>query len=385
MADFEYSNLSDAYDDFEFPIVRLIVDGKELSKEENLMVTGLDVDLTSGYEASVATVTLAGSYNSDSKSFDVEKTKKYMLLGSSVVIATGYGNVSREIFRGFIARVHFIIPPAVEDEIPSVEVTAMDAKGLMMANRHSKRLKAKFYSDAVKEVLETNTFLSQKDEMGNDFTVLNITDTPDKQEGQGESGTTDRRVEMVEESDYEFIVKAAKKFNFEFFIVGNNLYFIEAKKNTAPLIVLTPACGLGSLDVGYDISGIVRSVEVRNINMEDGKFLGNTKKTTTKISLGNKAKPLVEKQSLVYIDPTAKSKDDAGYRAQYLMDTIDYRFGSINASFTGLPEVVPGRFVTISGFGEPLDNDFYLKRVRHMIGSDSYRMQIEGVANSIKQ
>ncbi len=385
MAEFEYSKLSDAYDDFEFPIVRLTVDGKELSKEENLMVTGLDVDLTSGYEASVATITLAGSYNADSKSFDVEKTKKYMLLGSSIIIATGYGNVSREIFRGFIARVHFIIPPSIEDEIPSVEVTAMDAKGLMMANRHSKRLKAKFYSDAVKEVLETNTFLSQKDEMGKDFTVLNITDTPDKQEGQGESGTTDRRVEMVEESDYEFIVKAAKKFNFEFFIVGGNLYFIEAKKNTTPLIVLSPGCGVGALDIGYDISGIVRSVEVRNINMEDGKFLGNTKKTTTKISLGNKAKPLVEKQSLVYIDPTARSKDDAGYRAQYLMDTIDYRFGSISASFTGLPEMVPGRFVTLSGFGEPLDNDFYLRRVRHMIGNDSYRIQIEGVANSIKQ
>ena len=190
---------------------------------------------------------------------------------------------------------------------------------------------------------------------------------------------------MVEESDYEFIVKAAKKFNFEFFIVGGNLYFIEAKKNTTPLIVLSPGCGVGALDIGYDISGIVRSVEVRNINMEDGKFLGNTKKTTTKISLGNKAKPLVEKQSLVYIDPTAKSKDDAGYRAQYLMDTIDYRFGSVSASFTGLPEVVPGRFVTLSGFGEPLDNDFYLRRVRHMIGNESYRIQIEGVANSIKQ
>ena len=56
-----------------------------------------------------------------------------------------------------------------------------------------------------------------------------------------------------------------------------------------------------------------------------------------------------------------------------------------SASFTGLPEVVPGRFVTLSGFGSPLDNDFYLKRVRHMIGGDSYRIMIEGVANSIKE
>ena len=384
MADFNYTDLKTAYEDFRNPVIKVEIDGQDVAETtEPLFVNELDVEQTSGFEASLATISLTGPYDSVSGTFNIEKTKKYMFLGSSVLIYTGYGVTYREIFRGFVARVHFVIPPDNTDDVPTIELTAMDAKALMMANRHSKRLKAKFYSDAVKEVLQTNVFLTQKDQEQKDFITLNINDTPDKQEGQGEQGTTERRVEMVEESDYEFIVKAAKKFNFEFFIVGNNLYFVEAKSNTTPLIVLTPRTGLRRMDVGYDISGIVRSVEVRNIDMEEGKYVGDKKKATSKISLGSKAKPLVDKQALVYLDPTARSKTEAGYRAQYLMDSIDYRLGSINADFTGLPELAPGMFITLNVFGSPIDNNFYLTRVRHVISDNTYRTQIEGCANAI--
>ncbi|MCR4591189.1 MAG: hypothetical protein K5668_10265 [Lachnospiraceae bacterium] len=383
MSDLKFSDLSEQYEDFQYPLIKLIIDGTELDEEQPLLVTAIDVEQTCGFEAGIATVTLVGPYNPDNRVFNIDKVKQFLYLGSTIIIYAGYSTTAREIFRGFIARVHFVIPPPYVDSLPSVELTCMDAKGLMMANRRSRRLKAKSYSEAVKEILNENVFLTQKDDKQQDFTTINVTDTPDKQEAENEQGTTDRRVEMVEESDYEFIVKAAKKFNFEFFIIGRNLYFIEARKNTNSLITLSPYSGLRSMDAGYDISGIVRSVEVRNIDMEEGKYLGDKKKATSKISIGNKAKPLVEKQSLVYIDPTAKNKADAGYRAQYLMDSIDYRLGSLNAEFVGVPEVVPGRFITLQGFGKPIDNDFYLTRVRHVVGNGDYRMILEGSANSV--
>ena len=47
----------------------------------------------------------------------------------------------------------------------------------------------------------------------------------------GVPGTaTDKTVEMVAESDYEFVVKAAKKYNYEFFVSGGNVYFRKAKE-----------------------------------------------------------------------------------------------------------------------------------------------------------
>ncbi len=385
MADFNFQDLKAAYESFQQPIVRLYVEGTDITAEDvPLSLTEVEVELSNGFEAGIATFMLTGMYDDESRTYDIKDVKKYLYLGSTVILYIGYGTSVREVFRGFIARVHFIIPKENTEDQPGVEVSAMDAKGLMMANRHSKRLKATCYSEAVKEILSENVFLSQKDDKMNDFTTLNISNTPDKQDQQGNGQTSDKRVEMVEESDYEFIVKAAKKFNFEFFIVGGTLYFIEAKKNTTPLITLTPFTGLRSIDVGYDISGLVRSVEVRNIDMDQGKYVGDKKKMSSKISLGNKAKPLVEKQSFVYLDPTAQSKAEAGYRASYLTDTIDYRLGSIEAEFIGLPELVPGRFIELKNFGSPVDNLFYLTKVRHILESNVYRTVFEGCANSIQ-
>ena len=165
--------------------------------------------------------------------------------------------------------------------------------------------------------------------------------------------------------------------------MGNTLYFIEAKKNQNPLLVLKPNSGMLNIDVGYDMTGLVKEVVVRNIDMAQGKYIGDRKKSKNKISLGNKAKPLVEKQSLVYIDPTTDSKEEAGYRASYLMETIDYRLGSVTGEFLGIPELVPGRFVTLEGFGTPVNNDFYLMNVKHIYVDGRYRTVFEGCANSI--
>jgi hypothetical protein len=99
--------------------------------------------------------------------------------------------------------------------------------------------------------------------------------------------------------------------------------------------------------------------------------------------MGNKAKSLVEKQSLVYIDPTTDSKEEAGYRAAYLMDSIDYRLGTVEGVFLGLPELIPGRFIKLTDFGQPLNNSFYLTTVRHTMTQSSFVTRFEGVANNI--
>ncbi len=381
MADFVFGDLKLAYENFQEPVVQISVNGTNLAKEKDpLVIIRAEVEQTSGFEAGIANVTLTGAYDADHKAFGIEKIEKFLDPGSTVILYMGYSKSVREVFRGFIARVHFLVPKDIENEVPSIEITAMDAKGLMMANRHSKRLKATCYSEAVKEVLKSNVFLSQKDSKAKDFTTLNISNTPDKQENSGKQG--DFRVEMVEESDYEFIVKAAKKFNFEFFIIGQNLYFIEAKKNKTPLIELSPFTGMNSIDVGYDISGLVKTVEVRNIDMEQGDYVGNKKTGKAKINLGNKAMPLVEKQSYVYLDPTVKSKTEAGYRASYLMEEIDYRLGNVTAEFIGIPELTAGRFIKLVGFGQPLDNTFYLTKVRHIMDRNTYRTAFEGCTNT---
>ncbi len=385
MADFDVNDLKTKYEQFNSPIIVVYVNGTKLDPDtSDVLIRRAEVELVSGFEAAIAEISLVGVFDQKLKAFKTDKIKNFILLGSTVVLSLGYGTSVREVFRGFIARVHFV----AQDDVPVIQLTCMDIKGNLMADRHSKRLKSRYYSDAVKEILDQNALFKAKDSQGGDFITSVIDDTPDKPKGQGEGGggeskTDDVRVEMVEESDYEFIVKAARKFNFEFFTVGGNLYFSEAKKNTDILIELSLGLGLQGLDVGYDITGLVRKVEVRNVDPDQGDFVGKTMKLKSTISMGNKASEYVEGQSMVYIDPTVRNKEEAEYRANYLSEVVNYRLGSIRADAVGLPELVPGRFITLRDMGKPVDNTFYLTRVRHTYTLSEFTTVIEGVANNI--
>ena len=65
------------------------------------------------------------------------------------------------------------------------------------------------------------------------------------------------------------------------------------------------------------------------------------------------------------------------------MNSVDYRLGSVTGVFVGMPEIIPGRFVTLKDFGQPLNNDFYITTVRHSMTRQSYSTRFEGVANQI--
>lgn len=185
--------------------------------------------------------------------------------------------------------------------------------------------------------------------------------------GASAGKATDYSVEMVAESDYEFVVKAAKKFNYEFFVSGGVVYFRKAKNYPAVLMELSPATGIRSIDVEYNVTGLVGEVEVRSTDVGKAMQIVNTVKLNNKISQGKYASKLVKNTSKVYIDPTADSKQTAGYRAGYLAEDIAYRFGTLEAELTGLPDLVVGRFIQVVGMGDPVNNLFYIVNVRHVM------------------
>ena len=89
-----------------------------------------------------------------------------------------------------------------EYDIPGIEVTAMDVKGIMMANNNSYQLKAEYFSDAVREILQKKAYMGLK--TSSVISRLDISATPDKTAIGGSSQqakASDRTVEMVCESD----------------------------------------------------------------------------------------------------------------------------------------------------------------------------------------
>ena len=370
MATYTFDELKEKYDNFSHPIVSLTVNGKDFSNNKyELVLSDIEVELTSGYEASIVNYTIYNTFDQQESKFRIKEAKSYILLGSSVELALGYSDKALCIFSGFISKVNFVYP---ENGIPGIRVTAMDVKGIMMANNYSRQLTATSYGEAVKEILNKNAYsnMNSKDIIKS----LNISDTPDKRQAAGSDmaggssqNAKDRTIEMVCESDYEFVIKAAKKYNYEFFSEAGHVYFRKAKSNKETLIELSPATGLRSLDVEYDLTGLVESVQTRGMDTGKAKVITGKKKFSNKISIGNKAKPYIKKSEKIYIDPTITSQQEADSRAESILEEISYRFGTLECDCIGMPEILPGHFIRLTSIGEPPENEFYVVNVRHTI------------------
>ena len=125
------------------------------------------------------------------------------------------------------------------------------------------------------------------------------------------------------------------------------------------------------------------SVVVITLDIGKASKIESKKKNAGKLSLGNKAKPLVSSQTYVYIDSTIETKNDADTRAEYLLEDMSYRLGHITMTLRGMPEFVPGRFIKLKGFGEALSNSYYVTDVIHEFNQGGfYTTTIEGKAST---
>jgi hypothetical protein len=378
-----FGKLKDKYGDFSYPRALVELGGGELQNKDKdksgrMVINDVGVELTCGCEASVASFRIYGLFSQETGKFEYEGIKKQVLLGNALTIKLGYMDTVETVFTGFVAGVNFVFSVG---GMPYLEVTGMDVKGVMMSGSYAEQLAAASYGEAVKEILSKTTYERLKDSAA--IKKITVDDTPDKSEKKGASAYT---IEMASESDYEFVVKAARKFNFEFFTDCGNVYFRKARSNKENLLEITVQESLINFDIGYSITGIAETVEALSVDAGTGKRIESKKKFTNNLSIGSHAKKLISKSRHVYIDPTIVSKQHADARAESLLETMSYRLGSLNCECIGIPELQPGRFITIAGLGAPADNKFYLTGVTHTLSSEvGYRTKLIGCANEVKK
>lgn len=382
MSTYSFTDLVNKYERFQFPKAIIEVNGKSLAQAKSgFPVSDVVVDLTCGFEASMAEFSIYDVFDKNNGCFLYEDVKKYILLGSQVEVFLGYGPKVRSVFVGAITKVNFLFE---EEGVPCIRVTAMDVKGIMMSSCYSRQLKALYYSDAVKEILEKTAY--EKLKTNNIIRDIKITQTSDKMRGGNTvAKDTDRSLEMVAESDYEFVVKAAKKNNYEFYTECGVVYFRKAKSDKTVLMNLGPDRGLRRLDISYDITGIAEKVIARGTDAGKAKVISAKQKYQGKLSKGNKAKALIKGSQKVFVDASITSKEEAEERAQFLAEQMSYRLGSLQCDFVGMPELQPGHFINVNGLGTAADNLFYIERVRHVMTMDgTFTSELTGSASSIE-
>lgn len=360
----------------EMPVAELTVEGKSFRENgEELLLDDLEIELTSGCEASQAVYRIYNCIEGDTGHFRIEALRPYILLGSAVSIKIGYTQAKTEVFRGLIGKTVFLD----EEEGACVEVTAMDLKSVMMTSLCQKQLAASGIEEAVREILKEPPY-QRLQSMG--LLERLVVQAPP---GGAQGGDGQRLpFQMTGESHYSFLCRAAKWFGCEFYVTCGTLYFRPARAEKQEAQSIDAKRELLSYRISYDLRGQTEEVEIRAADRGNAEPIIAARRCKNRHSLGNRADKLLSGSKVVLLDGSVLSGEEAGERARSVLTEISYRFGALEALCRGRADLNPGSFIRLTGIGGPADNRFYLTAVRHRLSfAEGYTTQLTGEAAEI--
>ena len=340
-----YARLVSRYGQFRVPAWKLLIEGKQLPGGVGVERISATLSLDG---ASAVSFTVAGAY--DRKSSGFQKDVKSMLkLGAKVNLSLGYGSALTEIFQGYISAV------GVEfSDTPVLSITAMDVRRLMMEGTSREEVHVvSTYSAAFQEVMKRYSALCPNLEV----------DATDK----------DEITQIVQRtSDYDFVSEnLARKANREFFVLGDRAYFRERGKVKQPICTLSWGEGL----LSFSRSSLYQNLKITVIGFDPDNKQPVKAQVTEKSDEAQKA--VGAQHETVIPDPDAREEAKARKRAEKEAQERKRRAQTGSASCVGLPELVPGRFVAMKGLDSDLDLDYYIREVRHELGSDGFSTTLE--------
>ena len=273
--------------------------------------------------------------------------------GKELEAELGYSSDTLGIFKGYIA--------AVDVEFDAVDgismtITAMDVRRLMMTGgAHYLLHNVKNYSEAFEAVMKPYKKLcSVVTDATNDELEVPLSQTV---------------------CDYDFVTQeliGTGKADREFFVAGDKAYFRKPRSAESPVICLGIQKGLYHFErsCGY----INYKVEVIGYDPAGQKTISGT---ATAKSFDTQAAALAEPGKRILTAPDAVTEAQAKARADALAARLAAKGQTGRIECVGLPQIVPGRYVEISGMDNILDKNYYVTEVEHKIGEDGFVTSFE--------
>ena len=356
-----YRELVSKYNHFGAPTVELLVGTKKLVSSASLHITELEVELTSGYEASGCSFLIEGAYEEKNTNFSSET--EVLQIGEKIEVMLGYIR-TETVFRGYINRVEYEFGGLNSGY--GIRVECMDAKGILMKTRRLEVFSQKKADALVGAILgeqPVSSYLWGKE----------IDRCPDLEPAFRSNMRT----------DYEIIREQAEKLGYEFFILQGKAYFRKKEKSGSPIMTLTPKEGLISAKLDLSGDGLVKEIEVRAIDEESGKLISGKAVSTGSFSKGSSGSRLLGQSRQVYYEAGIRDAKEAKDRAKARMDASQEQFGVLECECIGIPELAPGRYVQVKKLSKTADRTYYIIFVRHRLDAAGYHTFIKGRIKSL--
>jgi phage protein D len=230
-------------------------------------------------------------------------------------------------------------------KMPSITVTALDARALMRKNVRELNYSEMKISDVATKVLGAYKKICPN---------VKVTATTDE-----------AAIVLQNSSDYEFIKEelcASSKS--EFFILNDTAYFRAIRTPDTAIMTLEYQKGL----ISFSCSITYCNEEIRIYGHDEKKNedveVKKDAKSETTASDAITAKPIKEFR-ISNVDDKTKAENIAEYELNEIMKKNQTGRGSC----IGLPEIVPGRFLKVDKLDAAVNKTYYIKQVIHSFGN----------------
>ncbi|MBD5799849.1 hypothetical protein BHU24_25085 [Bacillus pseudomycoides] len=350
----DIEQLAFAYGNFYAPVFEIEIEGENII-EKGVEVISVSVDNNLS-NADHFTFTVNNAFDIMEK--EVRWLDQLFAFGKKVKVKMGYVNQSNEIaelaeiFIGVITSVTTRFPSG---GLPQMEVSGYDLSHCMMKGLKARSWQKAKHSDTAREIAKNYKLKSVVDDTGVLFP---------------------RVVKKDGLSDFQFLQDLAKKNSFEFFVLGETLYFRAPVYYKEPIVTLEWGKSLVSFNPEINVANLVTKVEVRGWDAIKKKtFIGMAKlddKRNQK-TVGELVQQMCKESVELSVQYPVFSKQEADRLAKSILNKHTEGLVTGSGETIGIPKIKAGENIMLLGMGKKFSKKYYIEKSNHSFSSSGYR------------
>ena len=348
------TQLESKHRNFYAPAFQILVDGQDLLTSLFMEITTVQVDNTLN-GADRFSFTVNSTFNFQTREF--EHLADLFSFGASVSISLGYQDVKsmKLMHRGKITSVQTSFPSS---GLPQINVSGYDLSYSMTKGKGSDNWENAKDSDVVRKLARKNGLKAV------------VEDTR----------VEHPKIDKIEQSDFEFIEKLAKRNGYEFYVFDQELYFRPPANDKSAVVTLEWGKGLVSFNPEINIAEQVSKVEVRGWDVKAKKEIVGTAergkeqgRDPNRRSGGEIVNAIFPDAGELKVRVPVFSKQDADRRALAILKKRSELFVQGSGESIGLPEILADTNIELLGLGKLFSKTYYVEQTTHTVNTSGYK------------
>lgn len=349
-----FSSLYETYGAMREPGYCLKADGTELETGEDARLLRVECELTSNRQAGMLRLEAALDPGGEHGAAWLDAVQP----GALCSLSLGYGDSLTDVFCGFFYDVLWNDP--LDGGTILLEALCLDVRGRLMLTSCASAGAKRTLSQLVDTILgqECCTELAAQRTISQPPEDWNL---PALRSGG---------------SDYHVICGAADFLCYEFYAFADHLYFGAPRPESGPVLTFDGPNGLMRLARRRTLAEQCAAVAVSGTD-DTGERIYSRQARTGDSGFGTDKMGGVLTGDLHQPEAFVRTMAQAQYLSQARMERRQRRAGGLAGHCVGLPELRPGRFITVSDLSEPVNGTYYVHTVRHVLDETGFQTWFE--------